>query len=163
MNYLTTMKYNVPLLLLLIVIATLESCCFASQKCDVEPRNSSKFRFLDQNGKDLLFGDNKKYNADSIIAYSLSGTDTVKHLCNKGPDTDNYENKDSLLYVRYDYRQLTTVYLMLDDKDIDTIQLSKITEGSKCCGKYTELLPVSFNIKPLQEGYNGLFTIIKKS
>ncbi len=157
------MKINIQLLLLLIVIATLESCCFASQKCDSTPRNRSKFKILDQNGKDLLFGDNKKYNNDSIVAYSLSGTDTVKHICQKGPNTDDSENKDSLLHIQYDYRQFTTVFLMLDDKDIDTLHLTKTTEGSKCCGKYTELGAVGFNFEPLHEGYNGLFTIIKKS
>lgn len=151
------MKNNVPLLLAL--IATLGSCCFASQKCDSTPRNLSKFKIFDKKGKDLLFGDNKKYNADSVIAYSLSGADTVKHTCQTAPNTDTPE-EDSLLYIQYDYRQFTTVYLMLDDNDVDTIQLIKETYGSKCCGKFTELVPVSYNFHPLQPAY-GLFIIVK--
>lgn len=157
------MKNNIQLLLLLIVIATLESCCFASQKCQLTPANYSMFKILDKNGKDLLFGASKKYNGDSIQAYSLSGTDTVKHSCQTGLNNYDPPANDSLLFISYDNRQFTAVFLVFEDKGTDTLQLIKIESEDKCCRKYFELVPESFNLQPVQQGEDGVFTIVKKS
>ncbi|MFA6149712.1 MAG: hypothetical protein WC716_00240 [Chitinophagaceae bacterium] len=156
------MKNDIPLLLLLILIATLGSCCFASQKCDLGPRNFSTFKILDQDGKNLLSGASKKYNGDSIQAYSLSGTDTVKHSCQIGPNAYDPPANDSFLAIEYDDRLFTTVFLVFDAKDKDTLQLIKIEGGDKCCRKYFYPVPVSFNLQPVQQGENGVFTIVKK-
>ena len=147
------------ILLHFILPITLISCCFGNRKCP-EGNNSATFRIQNStNGNDLVFGLSKIYNKDSIKFYSMSGTDTIFHSYMAGAYSDIPQ--DSLLFVRFDNRQIKTVYVRLNNIDVDTLNLNYSLSSSACCGDRINVSPVSYNNKYLETSSNGI-TIIKK-
>jgi hypothetical protein len=144
----------------LILSFTFVSCCVGNRKC-AQDYNSARFRIISiVNENDLVFGPSKIYDKNSIKFFSLSGTDTIFHHYGAGPNPNPGE--DSLLFVDFDYRKKETVYIKLNNADIDTIVLAYQTiDASPCCPDYLEGKPISCNNNFLQQLSGGI-TIIKK-
>lgn len=145
-------------LLFLLLIFT--SCCFGSGKC-IGSYNSAQFRLLTaSNGQDLVFGASKTYDSEQLKFYSISGSDTVFHRYEVGPDQNG--GPDSLLFVDFDYSKKETVYVLLNDSDVDTLTLTyKTFDASPCCPDYFEVRPIRYNKIMLQPTNSGI-TILTK-
>ena len=145
---------------LLIPVIVLASCCLGYTKCG-QDNNPSRFRILSSsNGQDLVFGPSRIYDKNIIKFYSLTGIDTIFH--NYGARPNPNPGQDSLLYVDFDYRKKDTVYVLLNNSDIDTLYLTyRMVDGSPCCQDYSHVTPVKYN-KTFPETINGGITIIKK-
>lgn len=145
------------ILLFFISILTLTSCCIGNRKCDLG-NNYSNFRIIDKtNGNDLLFGSTKIYNKDSITFFSLNADDTIFHR------SYPYANpgQDSVLFVEFDYRKQTTVFVRLNNVDIDTLILTYPTITLRCCPDITSVKPISYNNRTVDQNSDGT-TILKK-
>ena len=93
-------------------------------------------------GKDLVFGPNKIYDKSQIKFYSLNGTDTAFF----DYQTIKFQNigYDSILYVRF-FPKADLAYMRLSNGDIDTLNISYNTFGTKCCGTITKITNFQFN------------------
>lgn len=145
---------------ILIPTIIVSSCCLGNRKCSGD-YYSARFRVVSAvNGKDLVFGTSAIYDKNLIKFYSLNGTDTIKHHYGAGPNPN--PGQDSLLYVDFDYRKYQTVFVLLNNTDIDTLGLTYETiDGSPCCPDHKNVKPVSYNNNLLQTA-NGGISLIKK-
>ncbi|MEK7226147.1 MAG: hypothetical protein AAB221_10725 [Bacteroidota bacterium] len=145
---------------ILLPIIILSSCCLGNRKCNADD-NSARFRIVSAiNGQDLVFGSSKIYDKNTIKFYSLTGTDTIFHHYGAGPNPN--PGQDSLLYVNFDYRKKETVFVLLNNADIDTLNLTYETiDGSPCCPDHMDVKPSRYNSNLLQTISGGI-TIIKK-
>lgn len=89
-----------------------------------------------------MFGPDKLYNKNRIKFYSISGSDTTffKYEIIKFGNIDY----DSILTVDF-FPKTNRAYMLLDNGDIDTLDLSYRTYKSKCCGTITEITNFRFN------------------
>lgn len=139
---------------------TLASCCLGNRKCN-QDYNASRFRILDKTaGNDLVFGPSKIYDKSFITFYSLNGVDTIFHNYGAGPNPTPGE--DSLLFVNFDYRKIETVFVRLNNTDVDTLVLSyQLVDGSPCCPDFTFTQPILYNNNYIKET-RGSITILRK-
>jgi hypothetical protein len=144
---------------LLILPIVFNSCCIGAGKC-AQDSYSSRFRIVEgTTGHDLIFGMNNIYDKDQIKMYSLSGTDTIHHMCEPGPNPNPGE--DSLLYADFDYRRFETVFISLKTAVVDTIDVRYPSVEVRCCPDYRTVELISYNNLPLHKVDGGIIVIEK--
>ena len=102
-----------------------------------------QFRILrGTDGKDLVFGPDKIYDANEIKFYSLNGADTsfFDYQALRFPGADY----DSILYV-YFMPRTDVAYMQLSNNDVDTLNITRRSFNTKCCGNITEITKFRFN------------------
>lgn len=135
------------------------SCCLGNRKCNQDDLGEN-YRLLNAGGTDLVFGPGRRYDKNTIKFFSLNGTDTVFHHYGPGPNPD--PGKDSLMFVNYDYRKYETVFMKLDNTDIDTITIRyEIIDDSPCCPDYPAAITSRYNNIAPALLFGGV-TILKK-
>jgi hypothetical protein len=138
----------------------LKSCCTGT-KC-VQTYLGSAFKIIDsQTGEDLLFGANRMYNPYLVRMYSISGSDTVYHNSRPGkysPPPD----LDSLLFGGLSYDRYETIYVALNQWDIDTMTISYgRSDGGACCPDSYWIQSIDYNNMRLKKQTSELYIINK--
>ena len=127
-----------------IILALLFHSCDPCNNLDCLSDNYyGQFRIVRAtDGKDLVFGPNKIYDKTQIKFYSLKGVDTTffDYQTIKFPNT----GYDSILHVRF-FPKADIAFMRLSNGDVDTLNISYNTFGTKCCGTITEITNFRFN------------------
>ena len=91
----------------------------------------SLFRILRKtDGKDLVYGQMRIYDKSKIKVFSIKGIDTI--FANYEPYRLVKDGYDSVLHFYYSAK-VDTLFIKLNNTDIDTIKVSYgLTEG-RCC------------------------------
>ena len=109
-------------------------------------------------GNDLVFGANRVYDKNQIRFYSLQGADTTffdyETMKLSGP------GYDSILLVHF-YPERDVAYIRLSNTDIDTLNITYRSIGSRCCGTITEITHFRYNNAVDIPGSNGTQEIRK--
>ena len=117
------------------------SCCYEY----FGPRTEGWYRVVNStNGQDLVFGPNSIYNKDSIKFFSISGSDTIiqQSYLSAVPNSGS----DSMFVVYFSSQQREdTVYIRLNNSDIDTMQLTWKVDDSKCSKGAWGVSPYKYN------------------
>lgn len=141
---------------LLFIISSCDNCNLTD--CDENNRKGLLSLVSANTDQDLVFGPGKVYSIEQLEFYSIINGDTVFH------QVQHYLNpalvNDSLLLV--DLSELPeTVFLRLQNTDVDTLQLTYNASESKCCGSYTRIETLGFNSDTQSSGANGVFVMNK--
>ena len=105
---------------------------------------SGQFRIISKiDDSDLVFGPHSKYDPAEIKFYSIQGVDTT--FFEYDPIKFPGSGYDSILYVRFSPKTTTTLFMQLDNLDIDTLALTHKTFKTKCCGTITEIINFRYN------------------
>jgi hypothetical protein len=141
------MKINLPYIRVFTfvgaLILLLQSCLPCSYLDCLTSNYYGQFRIVSAvDGKDLVFGSSKLYDKNRIRFYSFTGIDTTffEYEVIKFSNT----GYDSILYVNF-FPQRNIAYMDLGNGDIDTLDISYNTFGTKCCGTITEITNFRFN------------------
>lgn len=136
------------------------SACDPCRNLDCKYSNYyGQFRILSKaDNRDLVFGANKIYDKEQIQCYTLIGSDTTffetKAIYLPG------SGYDSILTVNF-FPAASTVYMRLSNSDVDTLNLTYQSTGSKCCGTITEINNFKLN-DATDLGNNSITREIKK-
>lgn len=132
---------------LYIITASITTLLFSCDPCSHLDCNTDnyygQFRIVSAGaGKDLVFGANRVYDKNQIRFFSLKGADTTFFEY----QTIKFSGVgyDSILYVRF-YPQADVAYMRLSNGDIDTLNISYRTTGTRCCGTITEITKFRYN------------------
>jgi len=147
-------------LIKLLCIFTISSCCLGNRKCN-QGFTSATFRIVNKlTSQDLVFGSNAIYNSRNIQFFSLKNLDTTFHI--PSIVSNSSFGQDSVFFIDFGKQLLETVYLNLNNADIDTLSLLYTREdGSPCCDYYINIKPLSFNNTYLETTTTGI-TFLKK-
>ncbi len=144
----------------LISIFSIASCCLGNRKCN-QGFTGATFRIVDKlTSQDLVFGSNAIYNPRSIQFFSMKNLDTTFHLTSIVSHSSF--GQDSVFFIDFGKQQLETVFLKLNNSDMDTLSLLYTrVDGSPCCDDYVNIKPLSFNNTYLETTTLGI-TLLKK-
>lgn len=91
----------------------------------------SLFRIISKtDGKDLVYGTMKIYDKSKIKVFSIKGMDTT--FANYEPHRLVKDGYDSVLHFYYSAK-VDTLFIQLNDTDIDTINVSYGLTQGRCC------------------------------
>ncbi len=136
------------------------SCCFiTSSKC-ILSEYSATFKIVDRvTERDLIFGQFKRYDLDSIKLFSLSGNDTIFYNLYGSSYTGS--TQDSLMYSTFNYTRVSTVFVKLSSSDIDTLSLRyQIIDPKSCCEECSYPDLVSYNLNGVRND-GRFYTLFK--
>lgn len=110
------------------------------------------FRIISKtDGKDLVYGSTKVYDKSKIKVFSIKGTDTA--FANYEPYRLVKDGYDSVLHFYYSAK-VDTLFIKLNNTDIDTIRVSYgLTEG-RCC-TFNSIRFLNYNNSGVLPNYNG--------
>lgn len=152
-----TMRLNLTVFTL--VASLISVCCNPCDNLDcIVSNDTGQFRLVSADDTDLLFGQHKRYNKDSIRFYSLEANDTtfLPVQAIRFPNT----GYDSILVVQFS-NQPQTAYMQLSNGDIDTLQLTYKSYDTRCCGHITDIMNFRVNGKTDLPGGAGTLVILK--
>jgi hypothetical protein len=113
--------------------------CKQSVNCSDEFQ--SLFRITNKTtGADLAFGLARVFDAHAIKIFSTKDGDTSFH--NYKPE--RWKGNDSALFLKLSSK-IDTVYVQLNQSDVDTMVLSYGQTTSRCCWAYKSIISVNFN------------------
>jgi hypothetical protein len=102
-------------------------------------------------GKDLVYGPDKIYNSSAVSMFFKTGTGISYATCEPyGLIKDGY---DSVLLFHL-ASIVDTLYMKLENTDVDTLLLSYGAREGKCCS-YNSIKEISFNGSNFLPNYNG--------
>jgi hypothetical protein len=62
------------------------------------------------------------------------------------------QGQDSVLFVSFDYRKNETVFVQLNNLDIDTLSMAyQVVNAAPCCENYTNANPILLNNTYLEQ------------
>lgn len=112
----------------------------------------SFFRIISRtDGKDLVYGSNKVYNKSEIKIFSTKGVDTT--FATYQPSRLVKDGYDSVLYFRLTSK-VDTIFMRLNNSDIDTITLSYGLSEGRCCS-FNSIRNLNYNNTTSFPNYNG--------
>jgi hypothetical protein len=134
--------------------------CTPCSNLDCPPPNTEGwFRVLNAtNGKDLVFGADKRYDKKQVKFYGLNGSDTS--FLEYKPEQYRGQGYDSVLFV-YFKPAFETVYMRLNDVDTDTLHITYKTVSGRCCGTITSVKEFTYNNKLKINGTYGIMHLNK--
>ncbi len=100
-----------------------------------------RFRFSNQENKNLLYGEFAVY--DSIRFYSINGSDTTFYSQYTQPIGDNFP--DSILHITFNPPTNSIVFIDYDGIEKDTLDLTFHSYGTECCGTITNITNFRYN------------------
>jgi hypothetical protein len=131
----------------LFLVPVLSSCYPCDERiCPSSDNLTGYFTIKSADGKNLLFGPDKRYDESSMSFYSLEGADTT-YLESDATRFPGTMVVDSVFFARFD--QLPdTAYMRFSDGDVDTLALTYLGHGGgRCCAPTTDLINIRLNGK----------------
>jgi hypothetical protein len=144
-------------LLFLFALLVFQSSCKRFCKCDPEPSGFTRFKIINNNDQNLLFGNAAKFRIDSlrILAKDANGILEPAAFGTNAYDSSyvgTYLNSNSKLYL----------YLSLLEP-LDSLEVSWKPVMKKCCGERyqsREITELRFNGKQVNPG-NNIYSFVK--
>lgn len=123
---------KIRLFLIIPILLSLSSCDECKDSGCVSTDIDGKFRIRNTEGDDLLFGEKKIYELDSLDIYTMSGS--VKTRLSRTFAVSSVDSTDSVLVVDLSVPD-KTIYIDHEKKALATLTLGLTYDETQCCGR----------------------------
>jgi hypothetical protein len=144
-------KHFLSFLLMIFIASCLDKPCKNSNG-ECRDAYETLFRIISKiDGKDLVYGPTRIYDKSKIKVFSIKGTDTT--FANYEPYRLVKDGYDSILHFYYSTK-VDTLFIKLNNSDIDTINVSNGISEGRCC-TFNSIRFLNYNNSGALPNYNG--------